>query len=140
MRLLVCVDLSESTEKMMGMAWECSATKVWLLHNAEPGPGNVSFKTDPIAAREALAERFRGEHRQIQAIAERMRNDGVDTTALLVHGETVEAILKEADDLDVDMIALGTHGHGAMYQLLMGSVSEGVLQKSKRPVLVIPTN
>ena len=42
--------------------------------------------------------------------------------------------------LDVDIIVVGTHGRSAMYQLLMGGVSKGILKKSKYPVLVIPTH
>ena len=48
--------------------------------------------------------------------------------------------IKSAADLDVDMIVVGSHGWGAMYQLLMGSVSKGILQKSRYPVMVVPTH
>ena len=143
MKLLVCVDLSDSTEiivkKIEELAKSLSA-KVWLLHNALPEPGVVEFKVDPLAARESLAKKFHVEHRQIQQLANRMRKAGVDTTALHVHGPTVETILQEASDLEVDMIVVGSHGRGAMFQLLVGSVSEGVLHKSRFPVLVVPTH
>ena len=143
MKLLVCVDLSESTEiivnKIEGITKAIPA-KVWLLHNAVPEPDFVDFKVDPLAARESLAKKFHIEHRQIQELASRMRKAGVETTALLVHGATVDTILKEASDLEVDMIVVGSHGRGAMYQLLMGSVSEAVLHKSRLPVLVVPTH
>jgi nucleotide-binding universal stress UspA family protein len=33
---------------------------------------------------------------------------------------------------------MGTHGHGAMYTLLVGSVTKGVLKHSARPVLLVP--
>ena len=143
MKLLVAVDLSESTQTIVEKVEEMNKeypAKVWILHNAEPEPDSVEFKVDPLAARETLAKKFHNEHRQIQEIANRLRKAGLDATALLVHGATVETILKEASDLDVDMIVVGTHGRGAMYQLLLGSVSEGVLHKSRYPVLVIPTH
>ena len=143
MKLLVCVDLSEATEIIVKKIEEITKalpTKVWLLHNAVPEPDFVEFKVDPQAARESLAKKFHVEHRQIQELANRMRKAGVDTTALLVHGATVETILEEASDLKVDMIVVGTHGRGAMYQLLMGSVSEAVLHKSRFPVLLVPTH
>ena len=143
MKLLVAVDLSESTQTIVEKVEEMNKeypAKVWILHNAEPEPDFVEFKVDPLAARETLAKKFHNEHRQIQEIANRLRKAGLDATALLVHGATVETILKEASDLDVDMIVVGTHGRGAMYQLLVGSVSEGVLRKSRYPVLVIPTH
>ena len=143
MKLLVCVDLSESTEIIVKKIEEITKAlpaKVWLLHNAVPEPDVVEFKVDPQAARESLAKKFHVEHRQIQELANRMRKAGVDTTALLVHGATVETILKEASDLEVDIIVVGTHGRGAMYQLIMGSVSEAVLHKSRLPILVVPTH
>jgi nucleotide-binding universal stress UspA family protein len=143
MKLVVAVDLSESTqiivEKVEEINQECPA-QVWILHNAEPEPDFVEFKVDPLAAREALAKKFHDEHRQIQEIANRLRKAGLDAKALLVHGATVETILKEATDLDADMIVVGSHGRSAMYQLLMGSVSEAILRKSRYPVLVIPTH
>ena len=143
MKLLVAVDLSKSTQKIVENAEVIAkglSAKIWILHNAEPGPDVLEFKADPETARESLAKKFRDEHRQIQEIANRMRKAGVDTTALLVHGATVETILKEASELEVDMIVVGSHGRGAMYQLLVGSVSEAVLHKSIFPVLVVPTH
>ena len=143
MKLLVAVDLSESTEIIVKKAEEIAiahSAKLWIIHNAEPEPDFVEFKVDPQAARESLSKKFHGEHRQIQELANRMRKAGLDTTALLVQGATVETILNEASELEVDMIVVGSHGRGAMYQLLVGSVSEGVLRKSRCPILVVPTH
>ena len=142
MKLLVAVDLSEPTElivkKAQDLAKEMSA-QVWILHNAEPAPDVLEFRADPRAARDSLADKFRSEHRQIQEIAERFRQQGLEVTALLVHGPTVEMILKEASELEVDMIVVGSHGRSAVFQLLVGSVSEGLLRKSRCPVLIVPT-
>ena len=58
MKLLVCVDLSESTEIIVKKIEEITKAlpaKVWLLHNAVPEPDVVEFKVDPQAARESLA-------------------------------------------------------------------------------------
>ncbi len=143
MKILVCVDLSDSTEEVLKRIEELCRplnAKVWLLHNAMPEPETIEFKVDPIEARESLAKKFHHQHRQIQELAERFRKSGVDATALLVHGKTVDTILTEASDLDIDLIVVGTHGHGAVYQLLVGSISEGVLHRSSKPVLVIPTH
>jgi len=143
MKILVCVDLSDSTEEILKIIEKLCRplnAKIWLLHNAMPEPETIEFKVDPVEARESLAKIFHHQHRQIQELAERFRKSGVDATALLVHGKTVDTILTEAADLDIDLIVVGSHGHGAMYQLLVGSISEGVLHKSSKPVLVIPTH
>lgn len=143
MKLLVGVDLSESTEKVVKKAEEVAkalSAKVWLLHVAMPEPDFVGFEVGPQTVRDSLSKEFHGEHRQIQDIADRLRKAGLDTTALLVQGSTAEIILNEASKLNIDMIVVGSHGRGAMYQLLVGSVSEGVLRKSACPILVVPTH
>ena len=54
-------------------------------------------------------------------------------------GAVAEEILREADAIKPDLIVMGRHGHGAMYNLLVGSVTEGVLKRSGRPVLLVPS-
>jgi nucleotide-binding universal stress UspA family protein len=142
MKLLVALDLSESSELIMKKAQELAkamSAQVWILHNAEPAPDVLEFRADPLAARQSLAEKFHSEHRQIQEIAKQLRGEGLEVTALLVHGPTVEYILKEASELEVDMIIVGSHGRSTVFQLLLGSISEGILRKSRCPVLVVPT-
>jgi nucleotide-binding universal stress UspA family protein len=153
MRLLVGIDLSESTEKVVKKAEEIAtalSAKVWLLHTtkAEPAdlylagqePDSIGLQPDPQFIRDSLAHRFHAEHRQLQEIADRLRKTGLDATALLVEGAAVETILKEASKLDADLIVIGSHGRGRMHQLLLGSVSEGVLHKSEFPILIVPTH
>ncbi|MBE0585939.1 MAG: universal stress protein, partial [Desulfofustis sp.] len=67
------------------------------------------------------------------------RTTGLETTALLVQGATAETIVDKANKLEIDMVIVGSHGRGAMYQLLVGSVSEGVLRGAACPTLVVPT-
>lgn len=143
MKLLVALDLSDSTEEILKQVVELTRplqADVWLIHNAEPEPDNLEFKVDPLSARDSLAEKFHKEHLQIQDIAEQLRTKNLNITALLVHGAIIETIVKEAEKLDVDMIVVGTHNHSAMSQLILGSVSEGIVHKSNRPVLVIPVH
>ena len=80
MKLLVAVDLSESTQTIVEKVEEINKeypAKVWILHNAEPEPDILEFKVDPLAARETLAKKFHNEHRQIQEIANRLRKAGL---------------------------------------------------------------
>ena len=143
MNILTCIDFSASTEKVVNKTAEIAkaiSAKLWLLHIAEPEPDFVGYEVGPQSVRDSLSKRFHEEHRQIQAIADRMRKEGIDTTALLVQGSTVETILAKASKLSADMIVVGTHGRGAISQLFVGSVSEGVLRKAKCPVLVVPTH
>ncbi len=143
MKILVGIDFSESTDKIIIKTQEIAkalSAKVGLVHIAETEPDSIGFKEGLQSERDFLAKKFHDEHCQIQQIADRFRETSLDTTALLVQGDTVEAILKQASKLNVDMIVVGSHGRGMVYQLLVGSVSEKLLHKTECPILVIPTH
>jgi nucleotide-binding universal stress UspA family protein len=62
---------------------------------------------------------------------------GVAATTTVLQGDTVDEIVAYADSTDVDLIVIGSRGHGAVAGALLGSVSQGVLRESKRPVLIV---
>ena len=53
----------------------------------------------------------------------------------LLTGNPIDEIVAYADSIDADLIVVGSRGHGAVGARL-GSVSQGVLHKARRPVLV----
>lgn len=53
-------------------------------------------------------------------------------------GYPVEEILEVADEEGCDLIILGTHGKGFLKRTFLGSVSHAVLQRTQKPVLLIP--
>jgi nucleotide-binding universal stress UspA family protein len=55
-----------------------------------------------------------------------------------VTGSAVACIVEQAQTLSADYIVIGSHGHSAAYDVLMGSVASGVMKKSPSPVLVVP--
>lgn len=141
MSILVAVDLSPASENVVeaaGKIAKLTGATVYVLHAAEPEPDFVGYDAGPEVVRTQVAQELRKEHRDVQALAEKLRSDGVDATALLVRGPTVETTLKEAESLEADLIVVGTHGHGAVYDVLIGSYSAGIIRKSKLPVLVVP--
>jgi nucleotide-binding universal stress UspA family protein len=141
MRLLVPLDLSDAsqpvleTAQRMGVAMRAT---VWLLHVARAEPEFVGYDAGPDVVRDQVAVEYRQQHRDLQTHADTLRSAGVDTTALQVQGSTAATILAEADRLGVDLIVMGTHGRGAMFDLVIGSVSSAVLRGSTVPVLMIP--
>jgi nucleotide-binding universal stress UspA family protein len=64
---------------------------------------------------------------------------GVPSQRALLRGEPVAEIVRRADAIDADLIVIGSRGHGAIASALLGSVSRGLLGRSKRPVLVVRT-
>ena len=64
-------------------------------------------------------------------------HQGVHATAKLLIGDAVDEIVACADNLDVDLIVIGSRGHGELTSALLGSVSRGVVSESKRPVVIV---
>lgn len=141
MSLLVAVDFSAVTERQVA-AVERLATAgraIHVLHVAEPDPDFVGFEGGPDTVRDQIAAEFRQEHQEVQALAARLRDAGFDATGLLVQGPTVATILEQAERLAAHAIVVGSHGHGALFDLVVGSVSAGVIRKARVPVLVVPS-
>ncbi len=139
--ILVPVDFSDISGAVLtqaAAAGHAFGAKLWLIHVALPEPEFIGHAPDTPVMRDQLAARYRKEHCDLQALAEGLRKDGLDATALLLQGPTVETILREARKLKAELLVMGSHGHGAIYRALVGSVSEGVLRGSSCPVLIIP--
>ncbi|MUW14216.1 universal stress protein [Halorubrum sp. CBA1125] len=60
-------------------------------------------------------------------------------TTAVVKGEPSETILKYAEDHDVDMITMGTHGRTGLNRYIAGSVTERVIRLADVPVLSVRT-
>jgi nucleotide-binding universal stress UspA family protein len=142
MKLLIAIDLSDATDKILDHIKKFALKikpKIWIVHVVQPDPDFVGYEVGPKAERDFIAKKFQKKHTNLQKISEQLRETGLEATPLLLQGATVETILEEADDIDADMIIVGSHGRGMMYNIFIGSVSKEILKNSKRPVLIIPT-
>jgi nucleotide-binding universal stress UspA family protein len=139
--LLVAVDFSAVTDRVIetaaALARECGGS-VTLLHVARPEPDFVGYEAGPQSVRDQVATEFRLQRRMLQDLADRLRRAEVETTPVVVQGSTSETIVDQAARSGAALIVVGTHGRGAMMDLLVGSVSEGVIRRSTIPVVVVP--
>ena len=141
MTIVVAVDLSGVSRKMIAVVRRiprATDTKIFLVHVAEPDPEFVGWAAGPNVVRDQFAAQFKRERREVEAMAEELRADGIDAAGLVVQGPTIATILDEAERCGADLLVVGSHGHGAAYDLTVGSVSTGVIRKAKVPVLVVP--
>jgi nucleotide-binding universal stress UspA family protein len=70
--------------------------------------------------------------------AERIKSDGADVAeAHLREGTAADEILDLAEEIDADLIVVGSRGLGSMKRLVLGSVSEAIAHHATRPVLVL---
>lgn len=141
MKILAAIDFSPVTESVVATLERMAATfpvEVWLVHVSPPDPAFVGYATGPDVVRSQVATEHRERHLELQQLADRLRAHQVNATALLLQGPTVETIVADVRRLGAELIVLGSHGHGAVYNMLVGSVAEGIVRAAPVPVLLVP--
>ena len=68
-----------------------------------------------------------------------VRDKGIQADARVVHGPVVKSILTAAEEMDVDIIVMASHGLSGWSRTFYGSVTASILQKIDRPLLIIRT-
>lgn len=125
--------------------------KIHLLHVIEPlSPQEEALvlayvKKEEIDRRrkdatENLRERI---EERLKQFAERELQDDPETLKRvvgvhIVQGNPATEILNMSDKLGCDIIIMGTHGKGVISHAFLGSVSEKVLHRIRKPVYIIP--
>lgn len=142
MKLMVAIDFSPQAQKVLTVARRLAhalEAQLWVVHVADK-PVFTSYAAGERQDRREIAAELREEHRLVQEAAQSIRDAGIEATGLMVPGPPAKAIVEEAARLDADLIVLGSHGFGAVFKMLLGSVSSAVLKKSGRPVLIVPAD
>jgi nucleotide-binding universal stress UspA family protein len=155
--LLVPIDYSDATERVVDLVRDLAkalGAEVHLVHvkeiSATPAAGAMAYGAlgmpemmsggpvpmEPVAP--VTAEP--AQQKKLNEWQKKLIDAGLKVRLHEPTGVTVEEILREADAVQADFIVMGTHGHGAMYNLLVGSVTKGVLKHSTRPVLLVPSS
>jgi nucleotide-binding universal stress UspA family protein len=159
-RIVVPVDFSPAMEPVLALAREMARAfeaELHLVHVREIGAfpvfpaatigypgmgmpemgmaGGVPIAPGGFVPAEAPNEKQKS---RLSALQEELARSGLQAFAHERDGTVVEEILKTADEISANLIVMGSHGHGSVYNLLVGSVTEGVLKAGKRPVLLVP--
>lgn len=143
--LLVPVDFSDVTDRVIANAEELACAfgaKIWMIHCVNEYPNYVSMGEMPLvvpAVDEPIPERFANENQKLEDFASRVRRKGIPVESLLVIGTAVDEILAAVTQYNIDLIIMGSHGHGSIYELMVGTVTKSVLNHATRPVLVVPS-
>jgi nucleotide-binding universal stress UspA family protein len=157
--ILVPIDFSDVTPPVIDLARKLAkalGAEIHLLHvkelTAAATPGTLGYGLAgmpelapmsgvPVPGFEPMPETIPEDEGQTSKLAkwqEEIAQDGIKVSLHQPTGAVAEEILNQADKFDADLIVMGTHGHGAMYNLLVGSATKGVLKHSHRPVLLVP--
>ena len=75
--------------------------------------------------------------KEAKKIAGKLNDAGIKTTIRIEKGIPFQEILRVEKEEVVSLVVIGSHGASNVEQMLLGSVSEKVIRKSKAPVLVV---
>jgi nucleotide-binding universal stress UspA family protein len=136
---LVPLDYSPYSDQALayaiGLATRLSA-RLTLLHVIhEPmGVGDMpsALPYPALYLEEIEAEAQRGMQTRLQQV----HDAGVQGDTMIMHGVPFQRIIDTAQDQQVDLIIMGTHGRTGLHHVLVGSVAEKVVRLAPCPVLV----
>lgn len=133
-RILVPLDGSRHSAAILEEARRVAlraGAEVVILHVVEkvrdPAPqwafkGPISYGNDPIHS--------------FQAVADDLEDAGLNSWSVVAEGDPVGEILRQADLLDADLIAMSTHARSGLERTFSGSVAHGVACRADRPILL----
>jgi nucleotide-binding universal stress UspA family protein len=103
----------------------------------------VMLEWDEVVDLENCREKFEARRKTSEAYLTRLKTEfqdkGIRADARLVHGPVVKSLLSVAEDMDVDIVLMASHGIGGLHRTFYGSVTASALQKIDRPLLIIRT-
>ena len=135
-RILVPTDFSETSDAALRYGAELArrfSARLFLLHVAEH-PGEATETEYSIDLCEKMQNA--ADDRLPYLLSEAERHELRPECAMRL-GTPREEIVRHAEEHDIDLIVMGTHGRGAISHLLMGSVAERVVRTAGCPVLTV---
>ena len=100
--------------------------------------GGASCDPEAAAAEAPAAAGEKNAARELAKLEKKLTDKFVTTESVVVTGSPGPAILEQARESGADYIVLGSHGHTAIYELLVGSTAHIVLLKAACPVVIVP--
>ena len=139
--ILTPVDFSAITDAVVAAAAELARAqngRVVLLNVTQPPVITSEYAPYMTNIAEIMLVSEKAAAKHLARLAVRLKDEGIDSDIRQCTGVPAAYILKQAEELGADFIVMGSHGHTAFYDLLVGSTTHGVLLKAMCPVLVVP--
>ena len=144
-RVLIATDLSPNGNRaaVRALAMAAPGTRVRLLTVIHPlQMPTAAFGraiSDPAARAEFEVWKTQCQRDLLALVPGELAGKGLAVDAEVIeHESAVEAIREAAERIDADLVCMGTAGRTGLAATLMGSVAQGVLKHSQRPVLLVP--
>lgn len=141
--ILISVDFSSATRAVVEAAIEfagVSDVHFVLHHSLMPPVITTEYGIGLEMLQETIEIGKKSALHQLEHLEDELTARGLKVGTELTDGSAAPHILRLAVAKRADTIVLGSHGHSAIYDLLLGSTTHAVLQKAVCPVLIVPVN
>lgn len=138
-RILVPLDFSSNSELALDYAYGLAqkfGAALHLVHVCEV-PSMMTGSMDAYAVAYANWSQQLGDEAEGQLERMRTRLGGLAVSTEILFGSPARAIVSAAEINAVDLIVMGTHGHGAVMHVVMGNVAERVVRTAACPVMTV---
>jgi nucleotide-binding universal stress UspA family protein len=139
-RLLLPTDFSESATHAFTYAASFAReyeAELYVLHVIEVLPMGYAGELFPTAMTEVVDQISGYVRTEMAKLAAEARSRGSQTVIeRIARGKPSSEIVRVAREDEIDMIVLGTHGHGVLNRALFGSTTDRIMRKAPCPVLV----
>lgn len=139
--ILAAVDSSSMSDPVIAAAVALAGDakgRVVLLTVVQPPVITSEYTPMVENIAEITAAGEKAAARQLLAHQQRLQSEGIATETVQRTGAPVARILEQAEAHAADYIVMGSHGHTAFYDLLVGSTTHGVLLRARCPVVIVP--
>lgn len=141
-KILVPVDLSAATVQVCNAARDLAQSlgaRLLILHIVPPPPVVLKqYALTPVEPVDFTREERKRAAEKLRALGHWFQKRCPNTRVLLHTGPVVPMILRTARLARADYLVLGSHGHTAAYEILIGSVAHGVLRRAPCPIVLVP--
>lgn len=134
-RILVALENSQADESLLPHVSALAKqvhSELLLLHVAD---GWAARHFDQLQLNES--EEMKNDRSYLEAVAARLRSEGLTITTHLALGDPPTEILRTADQRQCDLIAMTTHGHRLLGDIIFGSTIHEVRHKTSIPILLV---
>ncbi len=138
---LLPIDFSPITDDLVDQAVVFARAfggQVHLVHVIEEPIYSYEFALPPASSGDYLRSAEKYAKRKLARYVKLLRAANLEAKATVVQGLTVSGILEEAARQKADYIIMGSHGHGRLFELLVGSTASGVIKRAECAVIILP--
>lgn len=140
--ILAPIDFSESATSVINEAVVLARAmdaRLILLHVIQPLPGGASENGFAEASATIAGAAVHDAVQRLAHVQRQLSARHVTASTLHTTGIPGAAIVARAREVDASFIVIGSHGHGALYELIVGGTASRVIREAACPVVVVPS-